>query len=181
MPRDLQMPYAIGAGVYLRPFDMADAQDLATWINDWRVAQTLQFRWPMSVHQEEDFLGTMYTSKTDMVLAICLKEENRLIGGAGLHQIDPIHRRAVFGIFIGDVDEWGKGHATDASRLMIQVAFERLNLRRIELDVHSFNPAAKRVYEKLGFEVEGVRRQHTHHQGRYHDTYLMALLRPEAV
>jgi RimJ/RimL family protein N-acetyltransferase len=179
MTQGLQMPYAIGARVYLRPFELADAEPLTAWINDRRVAQTLQFRWPMSVHQEEDYLGTLYTSKTDMVVGICLKEDNRLIGGTGLHQIDPIHRRAVFGIFIGEVDEWGNGYGTEATRLMIDVAFDRLNLRRLELDVHSFNPAAKRVYEKLGFEVEGVRRQHTHHAGRYHDTYLMALLRSE--
>jgi RimJ/RimL family protein N-acetyltransferase len=180
MTHGLDTPYAIGEQVYLRPFDLADAPQLTAWINDWRVAQTLQFRWPMSVHQEEDFLGTMYTSKTDMVVAICLKEDNRLIGGTGLHQIDQVNRRAVFGIFIGDVDSWGQGYATDATRLMIGVAFERLNLRRLELDVHSFNPAAKRVYDKLGFQVEGVRRAHTHHQGQYHDTYLMGLLREES-
>jgi RimJ/RimL family protein N-acetyltransferase len=173
------MPYAVGERVYLRPVELADAESLTSWINDWRVAQTLQFRWPMSVHQEEDFLSTLYTSKTDMVLALCLKKDDRMIGAAGLHQIDPIHRRAVLGIFIGEVAEWGQGYGTEATRLMIDVAFGRLNLRRLELDVHSFNPAAKRIYEKLGFQVEGLRRQHTHHDGAYHDTYLMGLLRSE--
>lgn len=179
MREALDKPYAVGEAVYLRPFDVADAENLTAWINDWRVAQNLQFRWPMSVHQEEDFLASMYTSKTDMVVGICLKEDNRLIGGTGLHQIDPVNRRAVFGIFIGDPDEWGKGYGTDATRVMIAVAWDRLNLRRLELDVHAYNPAARRVYEKLGFQVEGVRREHTHFQGRYHDTYLMGLLRGE--
>lgn len=38
------------------------------------------------------------------------------------------------------------------------VAFERLGLHRLELDVYSFNPRARRVYEKAGFRREGILR-----------------------
>ena len=179
MSAGLRTPYAVGGLVYLRPLDMEDAEQLIIWINDRAISQTLEFRWPMSRHQEEDYIQTLYTSKTDMTLGIGLQADNRLIGCAGLHGIDTINRRAAFGVFIGDTDDWGHGYGTDATRLMIDVAFERLNLRRLELDVHDFNPGARRVYDALGFQLEGVRREHTYWQGRYRDTHLMGLLRSE--
>jgi RimJ/RimL family protein N-acetyltransferase len=169
MSHDLQTPYVVGEHVYLRPLDMEDAEAVIVWINSAEVSQTLSFRWPMSRHQQEDYIQSLYTSQTEMTLGVCLKVNNRLIGCAGLHGIKPVNRLATLGLVIGEVAEWGKGYGTDAARLIIDVAFERLNLRRLELDVEGYNPAAKRVYEKLGFRVEGVRRQHTYRAGAYND------------
>ena len=54
-----------------------------------------------------------------------------------------------------------------------------LGLHRLELDVFSFNPRARRVYEKLGFQVEGVRRQAIPDGDGWGDDILMAMLEEE--
>ncbi|MBC7543267.1 MAG: GNAT family N-acetyltransferase [Candidatus Sericytochromatia bacterium] len=179
MSAGLQTPYAIGEQVYLRPLDMEDAEQLIVWVNNAKVSQTLSFRWPMSRHQEEEYIQTLYTAKSEMTLAVCLKEENRFIGVAGLHGIDTINRLATVGLAIGETDVWGQGYGTEATRLIISTAFDRLNLQRLELSVESYNPAARRIYEKLGFQLEGVRRQRTYWQGAYHDDHVMGLLRED--
>ena len=58
-------------------------------------------------------------------------------------------------------------------------AFEALKLHRLELDVFSFNPRARRVYEKAGFKVEGVLRDAVKDGDRYADDILMAILEDE--
>ncbi|MES2073812.1 MAG: GNAT family protein [Pseudomonadota bacterium] len=50
-------------------------------------------------------------------------------------------------------------------------------LTRIELIVRTDNHGAKHLYEKLGFQVEGIQRKANCVDGKYFDTYAMALLR----
>jgi len=54
----------------------------------------------------------------------------------------------------------------------------RIGLERIELQVYSNNAAARALYLKAGFDVEGVRRRARKLDGRYDDLVLMALLLP---
>lgn len=49
-------------------------------------------------------------------------------------------------------------------------------LTRIELDVRADNANAKALYERFGFETEGLQRNATRIDGVYHDAYAMALL-----
>ena len=59
-------------------------------------------------------------------------------------------------------------------------AFERLGLHRLELDVYSFNPRARRrVYEKAGFRREGILRDSIRDGEGYADDILMAILEEE--
>lgn len=53
---------------------------------------------------------------------------------------------------------------------------EANGIGRIELEVYTHNNAAKTLYEKMGFEVEGVRRQTRIFDGGYFDTMDMARL-----
>ena len=59
------------------------------------------------------------------------------------------------------------------------VAFERLGLHRLELDVFSFNTRAERAYLKAGFRREGVLRDAVMDGDGYADDILMAILEEE--
>ena len=58
----------------------------------------------------------------------------------------------------------------------IATAWSR-GLTRIELTVRDDNAAARELYERFGFEHEGVMRRSMRVDGRYHDCFAMALLR----
>lgn len=49
-------------------------------------------------------------------------------------------------------------------------------LTRVELTVRECNPRAKKLYEKFGFVVEGVKRRGVFVDGRYEDLICMGLL-----
>jgi len=57
----------------------------------------------------------------------------------------------------------------------IAAAWE-VGMTRIELEVLASNPKAIRLYEKLGFVHEGVKRRARHLDGAWDDNVLMALL-----
>ena len=60
----------------------------------------------------------------------------------------------------------------------MDVADNYLMLVRVELEVFTDNQRAIRLYERFGFETEGVRRMAAVRQGRYADLQVMARLRP---
>ncbi len=175
----MHTPYLVGERVYLRPLDLADAPTLQQHINHPEVVRTLAMWRPLSVEEEGDWIERAGRSETDVVMGLARRDEDRLIGAAGLHQIDWRNRSAMFGIQIGDPGEWGKGFGTEATRLVTGYGFDRLNLNRIWLYVYEHNPAGVRAYEKVGYRREGVLRQGVFRDGRYRDVYLMALLAEE--
>jgi RimJ/RimL family protein N-acetyltransferase len=168
-----------GEKIYLRPLGRGDAELILPWVNDQEVTRTLLLHRPVNLESEEEFLGRMTRSDTDVIFGIVEKTSDRLIGVVGLPQIDYRNRHSSFGIFIGDKGKWGKGYGTEATFLAVQYAFGTLNLNRVWLHVSADNLGALRAYEKVGFRKEGVLQQHLYRDGRYLDIVTMAALREE--
>lgn len=65
-------------------------------------------------------------------------------------------------------------------KLLIQAAIAWAKstgvVRRIELSVYANNPRAIHLYEKMGFSIEGRRRESYRYEGQYVDDYVMGLL-----
>jgi RimJ/RimL family protein N-acetyltransferase len=62
---------------------------------------------------------------------------------------------------------------------LLSFAFATLNLHRVALRVFEDNAAARRVYEKVGFVLEGRQRDGDFREGAYRDVLLYAILRRE--
>jgi RimJ/RimL family protein N-acetyltransferase len=175
---DVQAPFLIGTHVYLRPLERADAPRIVPWMNDPEITRNLVYRGPINLRAEEEFIDRISPDPHSLTLAVALRENDQLIGGTGLHQIDQRNRHAAFGLFI-EKGEWGKGYGTEATSLMVGHAFETLNLNRVWLHVYEYNERGIRAYERVGFRREGVLRQDNYREGRYWDTIVMALLREQ--
>src|SRR6266511_3619893 len=115
----MKNPFLIGDMVYLRPLEKEDAPLFVTWFNDPDVRRLLKRYRPMTLREEESFIEKLASYEQSVILGIALRENDQLIGGTGLHQTDLRNRHAAFGIVIGDKAEWGKGHGTEATRLIV--------------------------------------------------------------
>jgi diamine N-acetyltransferase len=115
----------------------------------------------------------------DVRCAILVDGDTEPVGLVSLTGIDPVHRRGEFHLLIGRRDLHGRGLGSDAARQMLRHAFHDLNLHRVFLSVLSSNAAAIRVYEKAGFQREGLARQAAYKRGRYEDLVEMAILSRE--
>ena len=102
-----------------------------------------------------------------------------LIGIVGLDGIEWTNQVAWLTIGIGDRANWGKGYGYEAMHLVLNYAFQEPNHYRIQLTVFAYNERAIALYEKLGFQREGVHREYLHRDGERHDMYLYGILRVE--
>ena len=93
--------------------------------------------------------------------------------------LDLIHNEAWVGIGIGEREFWGKGYGTEMMKLCLQYAFTELNVHRVSLGLHEYNPRALRSYEKAGFKLEGHTRQDVLREGKRTNTLWMGILREE--
>ena len=80
---------------------------------------------------------------------------------------------------IGDKQYWNRGYGSDAMRVLLRLAFDKLNLHRIWLHVYDYNPRAIASYEKCGFKREGVLREQRFYGGKHHDIVVMGILEDE--
>ncbi|MDD4903768.1 MAG: GNAT family protein [Candidatus Bipolaricaulis sp.] len=175
----MDCPFLVGERLYLRPLDEVDLDRCMRWVNDPELLPFLMRRTPMNRSAEREWLLQQGRSEANFSLAIVLKDGDRHIGNAGLHGIHPFNRSAEFGILIGEADGRGRGHGTEAARLLIDHGFRELGLHRIQLHVYAFNERARRAYEKVGFRAEGTEREAYYRNGRFHDVIVMSILESE--
>jgi len=116
---------------------------------------------------------------TDVRCAICRDDGPEPVGLISLTGIDPVHRHAELHILLGDHASQGQGIGTEATRAMLQHAFRDLNLHRIYLFVLDSNTTARRMYEKVGFRLEGTLHETAFKDGKYEDVHVMGLLQSE--
>jgi RimJ/RimL family protein N-acetyltransferase len=113
------------------------------------------------------------------VLAIRPIDDDELLGYLELDGILWASGVGWIAIGIGDRANWGKGYGREAMTLALDYAFRELNLHRVQLTVFAYNERAIALYEKLGFQREGVYREFLHRDGKRYDMYLYGLLRAE--
>ena len=157
----------IGSRIFLRPLVGADAAAFVPWTTDAEVTRTLAVGAGRGRQAQETFIEKTNASGQDALSGIVVRKTGQLIGSAGLHQIDFRHRRASFSLLIGEKRVWGKGYGTEATTLVVDYAFRELHLNRLQLHVYEYNPRGMRVYEKVGFQREGVLRHEHFYDGQY--------------
>ncbi len=173
--------FAEGTLVVLRPLERADLNErYLGWLNDPEVTRYTETGiFPSTAEDLDNYYRSVTGSKNDVMLAVVDKKSGRHIGNVKLGPIHWVHRRATFGILIGEKDCWGRGVGLEATRLMVEYGFQRLNLNRIDLGVFAEHEAAVRCYEQAGFKVEGRMREDLFLDGEYKDRLRMGLLRAE--
>jgi RimJ/RimL family protein N-acetyltransferase len=99
------------------------------------------------------------------------------IGTIGLAHIDPSNRSAELGrLLVGRPEYRREGFAREAEFLLMDFAFDCLDVHKVWAEVILGNEAALSLYRKVGFVEEGVLRQQIVKDGRYVDIVRIGLL-----
>lgn len=161
-------------GVRLRELEEGDAEQVVAWRNRSDVESQLFAAAPPSLESHRRWFER-YRVGNDRREFIIVAEE-RPVGTVCLADIDRVHRRAEYGILLGDPSVRGRGIGHRASELVLEHAFTTLGLERIYLSVFADNAAAIRLYERLGFQHEGLLRHHVYKAGEPRNVVVMGLL-----
>ncbi len=164
-----------GPRVTLRPLVEADAADLL------RATQDPELRRLTGTHRVFTLVETVAwavsraTAPGRYDWAVVDTATGEWLGDCALNEIDEDNQTAGYRIAI---ERPGRGLGTEATGLVLDFAFGRLGLHRVELEVFDFNVRAQKSYAKSGFAVEGTRREALCWDGRRHDAIMMAALAP---
>jgi RimJ/RimL family protein N-acetyltransferase len=93
----------------------------------------------------------------------------------GLSNISKHNKNADLFIAIGEDNYRGKGIGKIAIEWIIDHGFNKLKLHKINLGVIKDNVPAVKLYQSLGFVIEGEMKNEVFYNGRYHNFLSMAI------
>jgi RimJ/RimL family protein N-acetyltransferase len=147
--------YRSGKKVLLRPIERGDAPTLRRWMNDPAITQYLTRFLPVMEKSEEQWIDALADSTARISLGIMRRDTKALIGTIGLHEIDWRHRTAVTGTVIGEADSHGKGFGTDAKMLLLDLAFNAMDLYAMLSYVMATNERSLAYGKRCGYTEVG--------------------------
>ena len=165
--------------IYLRPMTYEDTEDIIRWRNSDMVRSHFIYRKPFTRQIHEDWIENVINTGKAIQMMICEKDGYKPIGSVYIRDIDTVHHKGEYGIFIGEESKRGHGIGTAAAKLMLEYAFLELHLHRVYLRVLADNLQAIASYEKSGFVKEAYLKDDVYLDGRYCDIILMAVLAPK--
>ena len=166
----------------LRELRREDMPKINEWRNDSELIDFLgaPFRY-INLDVDYRWYDNYMQNRNVTIRCAIVKAENEddILGLVSLVNINFINQSAEFHIMIGDPTNRGKGIGFFATSEILYHAFNNMNLNRIELGVLGSNFHAIKLYEKIGFKREGVKRKSTYKNGKFVDMIMMAILKEE--
>lgn len=170
----------VGEKVYLSPMNVDDCLQYVEWLNNYEITKCInQYTSMISINSEKEWLEKATTEKYNF--AIIKKETDTLMGNISLMKINLINGTAELGIFIGDTENHSHGYGSEAIMLLLDYAFNQVNLNNIMLKVYDFNKRAIKAYEKCGFKIFGIWEESHYVDGEYCNEVYMNVLKKNFV
>ncbi len=163
-----------GSNIYLRALEPEDLDFLFLLENNeaiWEVSGTLT---PYSKQVLGHYLENAHRDIFDVKqlrLAIC-EASTQVVGLVDLFDFDPKNKRAGLGIVVLESQNRNKGIGAEAVALLVQYAFQTLDLHQLYANVGADNAPSIHLFEKLGFSLVGVKKDWRYSHGAYKDELL---------
>jgi [ribosomal protein S5]-alanine N-acetyltransferase len=167
-----------GPTLELREFTYADEEALHSIVSD--PAATSYTPWgPNEPAETRAFLATAVAqadtpeARVGYHLAVVEQDSGRLVGSVTLDIESAEHARARVGFILGP-ESWGRGYASEALGMVVDLAESGLRTHRLVAYCHPDNAACARVLEKHGFAQEGRMRDFQRVDDEWRDCLLYA-------
>jgi ribosomal-protein-alanine N-acetyltransferase len=165
----------------LRPLAARDLDFVFRHFSDPAIYRYLVDEEPVATRADAQAIIDFYAASDGKAYnrwVLVLKSTARPIGTCGYHQWRRAHQRAEIGYDLAQAF-WRQGLMREALHAVIRFGFQRMAFHRIGALVHPENQASLRLLATLGFQKEGLLRDYYYQNGRFHDHWLLTLLRHE--
>ena len=169
--------------ISLRALESQDLDLLFSIENDplfWEVSNTLA---PYSRQLLGQYLKNadqdIFEAK-QLRLVIARKEDKTVLGLVDLFDFNPHHQRAGIGILILKKHQQN-GYALNALEVLLQYAFEHLDIHQLYANIPVSNKNSLRLFEKLNFIEVGIQKDWIKVKGRFQDVALLQLINPNHI
>lgn len=170
-----------GTKVGLRALEPEDIDILYNWENNrsiWHLSNTIT---PLSRFTLEQYVLSagqdIYSTRQMRMMVDLIVPENgvKTIGSIDLFEFEPAHLRAGVGILILEGFR-GKGYASEALGLLINYAFETLQLHQLFTNISADNTDSIRLFESKGFQYIGTKKEWNRVRNKWQDECMFQLI-----
>lgn len=171
----------IEGNITLRAIEKKDNELLKRMINDPEIEEKVGgWSFPSSNEKQEQWYLSIITNNSPTIVRFAVEVDKECVGMAALHEIDYKNSNAGIDIkLISGVR--GKGIGYRVIKLLEKYAFEELNLHTLISEVIEDNVASRRTFEKAGFSLDGIMRNHIYKGGKYHGQCSYSILKDEYI
>lgn len=162
-------------GHYLREQSLNDTSAFYEYYSAPEVSRYILANIPKNLTDamnEIHYCRNLFYQKSGVYWSIARKSDDRMIGAVGLY-IHPHHNRAEI-CYDLHKDFWRQGIMKRAMRTVMNFAFEKLKLDRIEAVTIKENIASISILNSLGYLHEGTLHNYRQHNDKAHDIELFA-------
>jgi len=150
------------------------------WNNDPKVRKYARSIFPIRVEDAKKWFESSERGIPDYIgFVIWHKKDRKPIGQVGLAWIDWVDGWANAFAYIGEPEYWSQGITTEATELLIEFAFNELNLNKLQGGAAIENIGSWSIAEKIGFKFEGIRKHEMYVGGNYLDVKTYRLSKEE--
>jgi len=161
----------------LRKLEKKDYIYMKEWMQDEDI--TSNFRTNFNNKKEDEILKFIENSCNDRDINLAIVNENdEYMGTISLKNINYIDRNGEYAIVLRR-QAIGTEVAKIATAEILDMAFNKLKLERIYLNVYSQNTRAVKFYKKFGFKYEGEFKKHIFYNNEFKDLMWFAILKEE--
>lgn len=102
-----------------------------------------------------------------------------LVGAASLMDISRgVFQNAYLGYYLFS-PRWGRGLATEMTDAVIEIAFSKLKLHRVQAAIEPGNVRSERLARRVGLRLEGTSERHLYVDGKWRDMRIWAITSEE--
>lgn len=157
----------------IRKFKEKDIPYKVKWINDVNNNKYLHYDLPLNEVNTLVWFNNL-KGRIDRV-DYCITIDGNPAGLIGLLNIDQKNKKAEYYICMGSDEYKGKGIATIATKLLFYKAYNEIKLSKIYLYTEKDNIQAQRLFDKVGFEKEGLLKNDLIYNERKIDRFVYGL------
>lgn len=169
----------IGEKIILRQIKETEVDALLTIINEPEIRFLGDTSLPFPIKKDSvlKYIGLTNNSST-YVYGIFEIESDTIIGNLAIHNFNLIHQNCEIGINISNKYR-EKGFGKESLQLIINFLFQNTPMHKIKINVFAFNQNAIKLYENLGFSLDGILREEIFKSNAFQDMLLYSLLKSE--
>lgn len=147
----------VNENITLRLISLADAGDIFYTIDSQRDYLREWLPFVDYTKQESDSLAFVQGVIDRQEKNYIIRENSKFVGLIGFKDIDTVNRKAEIGYWLSQ-DAQGKGIVTQSVKSLLRMAFEEMELNRIQIKAAVDNQKSRRIPERLEFRFEGIER-----------------------
>jgi RimJ/RimL family protein N-acetyltransferase len=172
-------PSLVGKTVYLRPSTAEDTANAQMWKIQSEPQSICTHPLPFTTAADAAEAHKKAEKSPDQQwFSIIRQKDKMLVGQISFFGYNALNRSAELGLII-DPDEQKKHYGTEALELLIAYLFKYRDLNKVYAHTAEYNKGAVKLLDKLGFQRDGVLRDHQFYQGEFHNSLVYSLLRFE--